>query len=158
MSKSNAVAVVLSCALLTSCVPGPESPKGFSLPLGDKVRGEKVFAKYQCLACHTLADKEDDDLIYELQERVPLGGRVSNIVTYADLVTSIINPSHKISTRLQRDKVAEENKSKMQNFNDVMTVSELVDLVSFLQPKYQLQPYTPTAYQTYYFDNEANKN
>ena len=89
---------------------------------------------------------------------MPLGGKVSNIVTYADLVTSIINPSHKISTRLHHDKVAQENKSKMQNFNDVMTVSELVDLVSFLQPKYQLHPYTPTAYQAYYFDNEANKN
>lgn len=158
MRTVTAVCFAFSFAILSSCTQGPESPRGFSLPPGDKVLGEQVFLNYQCFTCHSLNGKQDGTLTSELEELVPLGGKVSSVVTYADLVTSIINPSHKLSKILHKDLVTVENKSKMQNFNDVMTVTELVDLVSFLQPKYELQLYTPTAYQTYYFDNEANKN
>jgi cytochrome c2 len=47
------VVSVLSIKLL-GCSPGHESPKGFSLPQGDAVEGEKVFMQYQCMACHNL--------------------------------------------------------------------------------------------------------
>jgi hypothetical protein len=37
----------------------------------------------------------------------------------------------------------------MKVFNDVMTVTELIDLVSFLQPNYSLKPYQQNRYQYY---------
>ena len=40
-------------------------------------------------------------------------------------------------------------KSKMKIFNDEMTVTELIDLVTFLQPNYTLVPYQHTKYQYY---------
>lgn len=38
----------------------------------------------------------------------------------------------------------------MRNYNDVMTISELVDLVAFLETHYELNPYLRTEYRMYY--------
>jgi hypothetical protein len=35
-------------------------------------------------------------------------------------------------------------------YNDVMTVSQLADIVAFLQAHYELQPYEPTSYPDFY--------
>ncbi|RGP39356.1 hypothetical protein BPTFM16_03005 [Altererythrobacter insulae] len=37
----------------------------------------------------------------------------------------------------------------MKIFNEVMTITELINLVSFLQSNYTLVPYQPTKYQYY---------
>lgn len=157
MIFSAALILILS-GLLTSCFTGPDSPLGFSLPKGDASKGEQVMLKHQCLDCHTLNGYDNDKQHADITEKLPLGGKSTEIVSYSELVTSVINPSHKFSRKLPLDNVQNEGQSKMISFNDVMTVTELVDLVSFLQPKYELQPYTPTAYRFYYFQNEANKN
>jgi hypothetical protein len=41
----------------------------------------------------------------------------------------------------------------MRNYNDVMTVQELVDLVTFLQAEYELEPYPNMKYRHYYPHN-----
>jgi mono/diheme cytochrome c family protein len=138
--------------VLVACSYGPDSPKGFSLPEGNAVKGEQVFMQYQCLSCHTLKDQQDDSLIKEFDSPVPLGGTSSLVKTYAQLVTSIINPSHKLAPRSQSitEKITHaDGSSKMRMFNDVMTVQELIDLVAFLQPKYEVKPITYTHYGQY---------
>ena len=40
--------------------------------------------------------------------------------------------------------------SRMPNYNDVMTVQELIDLVAYLQPQYEVIRVTPLSYDTYY--------
>ena len=67
-------------------------------------------------------------------------GWSSATTTYADLVTSIINPSHRLSAYYPRAKAEAGGESRMHNYNDVMTVQELVDIVSFLQTEYELTP------------------
>jgi hypothetical protein len=42
--------------------------------------------------------------------------------------------------------VATDGASQMRNYNDVMTVAQLADLVTFLQSHYTLVPYEPTHY------------
>jgi sulfur-oxidizing protein SoxX len=79
---------------------------------------------------------------------VRLGGQVSRIKTYGDLVTSIINPSHKLSRGNNRMTVSQAGKSKMTVYNEVMTVQQLVDLTTFLQDTYTV--YDP-AYKIYYY-------
>ncbi|GAA0374893.1 hypothetical protein GCM10009092_43910 [Bowmanella denitrificans] len=136
--------------LLLSCSQGADSPRGFSLPEGNPAKGELVFRKYQCLACHSLKGFEDDSTEKQLPTPVRLGGNVSQIKTYAELVTSVINPSHKIAQHYVPSMVSDDQgHSKMRNYNDLMTVSELVDLVAFLQPQYQLVPYRRTDYPTF---------
>ena len=64
---------------------------------------------------------------------IALGGEVTRIQTYGELVTSIINPSHRLAEGYPVDTVSVDGKSRMRNYNDVMTVTELTDLVMFLQ-------------------------
>jgi len=150
MNKSIILLPLFVLALsLQGCFPGPESPKGFSLPKGDAVEGEKVLMKYQCLACHHLEGIDYETLNKELQPPVILGGASTRVKTYADLVTSIINPSHKLARNYHLSLIQQGGVSKMPIFNDVMTVTELVDLVTFLQPKYNVKPYQYTHYGHY---------
>ncbi|MCI2284224.1 cytochrome C [Colwellia sp. MSW7] len=150
--------VVTLFAILTlfACNQGVDSPQGFSLPKGNIVKGEAAFMKYQCLACHSLenysVNRDDYELITkEFKQPIPLGGTSAVVTTYAQLVTSIINPSHKIAKKanLSEEVTNEDGSSKMRIYNDVMTVSELIDLVAFLQPKYKIKPPTYTQYNRY---------
>lgn len=131
------LSIVLTLGL-QACKPGPESLIGFSLPKGDAVEGEKVFMKYQCLACHNLEGFAYDMVNKEFEPPVLLGGTSIRVTTYADLVTSVINPSHKLTRNYQLALIQHDGVSKMLVFNDVMTVTELINLVTFLQPKYKV--------------------
>ncbi len=152
MFKLKTLLVVL--LLMVGCQPSVDSPRGFSLPEGDAELGQEVFVKYQCLACHSLQGMTDDTVISQLENPVKLGGESSKVVTYADLVTSIINPSHRIARGYPRQSVAPEGVSTMEVYNDVMTVTELVHLVSYLQGHYKLVPHRPINYNYYYLPGE----
>ena len=80
---------------------------------------------------------------------IELGGEVSRIKTYGELVTSIINPSHRLAKGYSAEYVQDDGVSKMPVYNDAMTVTQLVDLVAFLQSKYTLKEYEPTVYVPY---------
>lgn len=144
--------VVLSIIIilvLQACNPGPDSVKGFRLPQGDATEGEKVFMKYQCLACHNLDGFAYDMVNKEFEPPVLLGGTSTRVKTYAELVTSVINPSHELANKYQLALIQEDGVSKMLVFNDVMTVTELVNLITFLQPKYKVPHYEDTHYGPY---------
>jgi mono/diheme cytochrome c family protein len=134
---------------LISCDLGPDSPRGFSLPQGDVDKGAMVLTKYHCLACHQVKGIEQAVGINNPDLNIRLGGKSTQVKTYAELVTSVINPSHKLAKGYSLTILAVEGESKMRNFNDVMSVTELVDLVTFLQPHYELVPYRRTDYQFY---------
>jgi hypothetical protein len=135
---------------LISCDLGPESPRGFSLPQGNIEDGKRVLIMYQCLACHRLNGLEPPaDLVDNPDISVLLGGESVKIKTYADLLTSVINPSHKFARGYKLDDVQIDRVSKMTNYNDVMTVTELINLVTFLQSNYALIPYKGSNYQHY---------
>ncbi len=149
--KSMLLALLMLGALmitLTACDTGPNSPRGFSLPAGDAERGKQVFLYTGCLSCHSIEGVESDIAI-ELETPVKLGGKVTRIKTYGELVTSVINPSHKIAKGYKPVNVQEEGVSKMRNYNDTLTVTQLIDLVTFLETHYELVAYDPTKYQTY---------
>jgi mono/diheme cytochrome c family protein len=120
----------------------------FSLPEGNAESGKIVFSNLQCIACHTLEGFEDKGIKRALD--VQLGGEKTRPYTYAELVTSIINPSHKLASGYAKESVSVQGVSMMRNYNDVMTVSELIDLVTFLESKYSLEPITRTDYSVYH--------
>ncbi|WP_347332395.1 c-type cytochrome [Marinimicrobium locisalis] len=137
--------------LLAACSKGPDSPRGFSLPEGDVERGEQVFLQYDCLSCHRLQGYDAVVKDRELEKPIVLGGTVTKVKTYAELLTSVINPSHRLASGYERDQVTgDDGESLMRNYNDVMTVSELIDLVAFLEAHYDLDPYAQSHYQMYY--------
>ena len=146
--------VIAALALLSGCDAGPKSARGFSLPDGDIDKGREVFVELQCNACHYVGDVEQlasGDADDEDRISVMLGGRVGSVKTYGELVTSVINPSHRLIRRYPEADVTDQiGQSLMRNYNDVMTVQQLVDVVAFLQSNYVLEPYDRTAYRVYY--------
>lgn len=149
MNKQFWLFAPLSLLLLVGCEVGPESGKGFTLPEGDASVGQALFSEFECNACHVLAGDDSIQQPENAQLSIPLGGKVTRIETYGELVTSVINPSHKLSRRLPEEAVSEEGGSRMKNYNDVMTVAQLIHIVEFLQQQYELEIYVPTMYPVY---------
>lgn len=142
-------AALAGLCLTCGCTPAPTSGKGFTLPTGDVEKGRAVFTEHNCQQCHKVADVEQPDED-EREMDIVLGGEVSRISTYGELVTSIINPSHKLAKGHLQEAVSEDGESKMTNYNDVLTITELIDLVAFLQSKYSIRPPDVTNYPMYY--------
>ncbi len=120
----------------------------FVLPPGDAEAGQATFVELGCNNCHSVTDKVEHAPAEGNPIHVELGGTVTRIKTYPDLVTSIINPSHKLSRGANAMTVTEEGESKMPVYNDVMTVQQLVDLTTFLEQTYQV--WVPP-YNVYYY-------
>jgi sulfur-oxidizing protein SoxX len=122
---------------LTGCNRDRMSERGFSLPEGDAVAGREAFLYMQCNQCHTINGEE----LPEIPGAVPyveLGGTVTRIKSYGELVTSVINPSHKLADGYPGSLVSVDGESNMYVYNRHMTVQELIDLVMFLQPFYEV--------------------
>ena len=116
------------------------SERGFRLPDGNAAAGRETFVYMHCNQCHTIQN-EELPAIQGFDPYVELGGAVTRVKTYGELVTAIINPSHKLADGYPQDLITEDgDKSKMYNYNGFMTVQELTDIVMFLQPHYDVVP------------------
>lgn len=141
---------LVACLLLVAgCGTGPKGSMGFTLPDGDPKTGKLLFTAFQCSSCHTIKGVDQPEAP---ELKVALGGETSRIQTYGELVTSIVNPSHKLAKKYAEELVSVDGVSRMRNYNDVMTVSQLIDLVAFVQSSYKLEAYKPTDYEHYRFD------
>lgn len=132
--------VVCGAVFLMGC---NEQERGFALPEGDIEQGKAVYTRLSCNECHSIAEiawKGGPDNL-----NIQLGGALPTKKTYGELVTSVINPSHKIAmsyTQKNGTATTAAGLSKMDNYNYVMTVQELIDLVAFLQSEYKIKvPY-----------------
>jgi hypothetical protein len=136
--------------LLAVAACSPESSYGFRLPDGDPAAGQRAFVDLRCNACHDVAGVPVEYL--EGVVHVTLGGETTHLRTYGELVTSIINPSHRIAPRDLETGVLPEGQSVMSfaYLNDVMTVRQLVDLVAFLQPTYEVVAPPPATWAPYH--------
>ena len=150
MKTITQIAMVVAAVFLAACDPGPKSSAGFTLPDGDAEQGKTNYIKFRCNLCH------DSEAVPQLESEdapeisVTLGGETTRIRTYGELVTSIINPSHRVARRSSPELADEGGQSRMLNYNDVMTVTEMIDLVAFVQSSYRLSPYKPSAYPVYW--------
>lgn len=139
---------VVLLMLLGAACSGPKSGAGLRLPDGDVERGKAAFLELKCNTCHTVAGTEMSapGKDYAYVRVVVLGGEVRQVKTYGALVTSIINPSHSLAPGYPKELVTKGNESAMPNFNDKMTVRQLIDLVAFLQSRYEFVPPEPVTY------------
>ena len=142
MKFANVTITALTLLMLTAC-----NNNQFSLPEGNLEIGKTVFTDLQCIACHSLDGVHDTGTQRAINVR--LGGSKTRVYTYEELLTSIINPSHKLAPGYPKDEVSFQGKSKMRNYNDLMTVGELIVLVTFLESKYTLKPIRRTEFPIY---------
>ena len=147
MNSHSTFLLLVMLAVVLGCSPSPKSGQGFTLPEGNRQAGEATFVQLQCNACHSVSGIDQPMEGGGPQMSIGLGGEVGRIATYGELVTSIINPSHRIASSVKVD--GDDSESQMRSYNDEMTVKQLCDLVAFLQSKYKLREYDPTLYPEY---------
>jgi sulfur-oxidizing protein SoxX len=153
MTKLLPTAIALLCtALLGACRTYPDYASEFRFPIlrGDIQRGQAAFVELGCHMCHTVDGIELPNSPSLRPVTVTLGGDLIFAKTYGDLVTSIINPDHVISekwleqlppaTRSQVD-------SSPMYVDPDMRVTQLIDIVAFLNSRYRLLP----GYTEYYY-------
>jgi len=139
MTRKTVMLLVLAALTgLSACEADRMSEKGFSLPEGNALNGKEAFVYMHCIECHTVVDEEFPTLALAEPPYVELGGKVTRVKTYGELVTAIINPSHKLARGYPLEQVTNDGQSKMPIYNGYMTVQELIDIVSFLQPHYDV--------------------
>ena len=134
--------------MFTAACTNVKSAAGFRLPDGDVERGRAAFLEMKCYTCHTVkgTDIPSPGKDYAYVRVVVLGGEIRQVKTYGELVTSIINPSHVLAPGYPKELIAKDGQSIMPDFNDKMTIRQLIDLVAFLQSRYELVLPEPATY------------
>jgi sulfur-oxidizing protein SoxX len=134
--------VALFLLVLTSCATHPDYATQFRIPeeWGSIAEGQATFVALECHQCHTVNGVDLAPYEGDSPAMLELGGTIVYAKTYADLVTSIINPNHVVSeeylSTLPRD--ARRGTTTLMPFKDQMTVAQLIDLVTFLNSRYVL--------------------
>jgi len=134
--------------LVPGCDQDRMSGLGLVLPEGEAQAGKLAFIELRCYRCHSVAGSELPVTELETTIEYRLGGEISRVKTYGELVTSIVNPTHVVSERYIRSlgELAEAGviESPMPAINERMTVSQLIDVVTFLNSSYEsTSPTTP---------------
>jgi len=138
LPKITTILLLAALTAFTGCEADRMSEKGFSLPEGNALAGKEAFVYMHCHECHTIAGEELPTLAMADPPYVALGGKVTRVKTYGELVTAIINPSHKLAQGYAAELVTNDGESKMPMYNGYMTVQELIDIVAYLQPHYDV--------------------
>lgn len=122
--------------LLGSIGCEPQSQE-FALPEGNIDNGQALFVSFSCTSCHTVRNLELPVPEAKGPVSISLGGGVGKMKSYSELVTSVINPSHRLVRYRRADEISQTGESLMSIYNDTMTVTELVDIVAFLDSRYE---------------------
>lgn len=131
---------LVAAALVAGCAYTPIF--GFPVEQGDIDAGRQAFIDHQCHQCHSVAGVRFPTLAGAQAPLLELGGETVYVKSYADIMTSIINPDHRISERYRDEQVLRGTipvDTPMPTPQiDNMTVRQLIDLVAFLDSRYEL--------------------
>jgi hypothetical protein len=149
------VAAVALAATLAACAPSTALVVRF--PLGNVQRGREAFVALECHTCHRIEGVELAPPPQPSSISVALGGHTPRIETYGDIITAIVNPSHRLA-RSYRSDVGRDRLSPMaaEFLNDVMTTQQLVDVAAFLRTEYDYIPPPPPPYWESYQDGDRD--
>lgn len=145
---TSGLGIGVAALLLTACQPSEGG--AYTFPEGDLGKGRQTFIDLGCISCHTVdGARALRDGMDEAERTIVLGGEKTRVYSYGELVTSIVNPTHKVSQTRLGTMVQNDGDSLMRDYNDIMTVTELMDLVTFLEAHYTLKPYERTDFPVY---------
>jgi mono/diheme cytochrome c family protein len=122
---------------LSGCNVSEEWRNQIHLPSGDATNGEALFASVGCAGCHAVGDDEFEGGAEAGSVRVRLGSKTGRRMSYGQLVTSIVNPSHRLAPQYFSENITKDGESLMVNYNDALTVTQLTDVVAYLQTHYE---------------------
>ena len=155
--RTLSVTLLALCALicLAACTQDDRRQGNIYLPEGDAAKGEIHFVSLGCVACHSVVGADLPEPVEAGPVRVRLGSRTGRALSYGEIVTSIVNPSHRLSARYRKDTVSRNGKSIMMSFNDVLTVTQLTDIAAYLQAHYEEAWRPGYQYPVYSYDDDS---
>lgn len=107
-------------------------------PLGDATKGKSLFESKLCSRCHTVEGAKFPEYDLPAIDFIHLAGENNRGWNRDIYATQIMDPQHLISPDHQKamlrigDRLAAEN-SPMLDYNQSLTMGDLVDLVTFLE-------------------------
>jgi len=137
--------------VLTACSEEGKPVRGFYLPQGDAAAGQEVFIGYKCYSCHDIPGVEMPERAFDPPFVVTLGGKIQRVNNYGELLTAVVYPDHRLAQDYLAQLMAAQKEagvSPMPYFGDEMTVTELINLVEFLNGQYERL--LPQDYNGYY--------
>lgn len=148
-SLFNSLLALCMLTCLSACDRDNRRQVDIYLPEGDAAKGKMHFVSLGCVSCHSVIGADLPEPAEEGPVRVLLGSHTGLKMSYGQLVTSIVNPSHRLSPRYRKDRISREGESLMTFYNDVLTVTQLTDLVAFLQAHYETADRPDYEYRAY---------
>lgn len=136
-TSAGSALLLLPLVWTTACASTEPQTRGFALPPGDPTAGQLAFQELRCTACHQVDEVALPKPVADPPVPLVLGGRRLVVPNDAELVTAIIYPEHRITPMIAEKAGIEGELSRMGDYKPVMTVQQLVDLVSFLKAHYQ---------------------
>lgn len=112
---------------------GMQASWRFTLPKGDPVEGRKVFVELECYKCHEI---KGETLPAVAKGDKGVGPELSQMAAMHPIeffAESIMNPNAVIDPDAkEKGYLGADGKSKMPNYNDVLTVKQVADLATYL--------------------------
>ncbi len=128
--------VVAIVSLPRSQSQAPRVPEDwrFTLPDGDAMEGEKVFAKMQCYSCHTVPGRHFVDPAEKPGEIGPDLTAAYARLPREYLAESIVNFERFLAHgNFQLKYTALDGTSRMGDYSRIMIVRELIDVVEYIK-------------------------
>ena len=105
----------------------------FTLTKGDASAGRKLFVELECYKCHEVAGEKFPKVAEADKGVGPELSQMASMHPFEFFAESIINANAVVdSDAKERGYIGADGKSKMPDYNDVLTVKQLADLTSYL--------------------------
>lgn len=112
---------------------GMASDWKFTLPKGDPAEGRKIFAEVECYKCHEVKGEKFPSVAEGEKGIGPELSEMAGMHPPEFFAESIINPNAVIDPDAKKlGYVGEDGKSKMPDYNSVLTIKQVVDLASYI--------------------------
>jgi mono/diheme cytochrome c family protein len=120
---------------------GMSSDWKFTLPKGDPAEGRKILVEVECYKCHEVKGEKFPALAEGEKGVGPELSQMAGMHPPEFFAESIINPNAVIDPDAQKlGYVGEDGKSKMPDYNSVLTVKQVVDLAAYIASLKGLKP------------------
>ena len=105
----------------------------FTLPQGDPNQGRKIFVELECYKCHEIKGETFPAVAKGEKGVGPELSLMAGMHPVEFFAESIMNPNA-VTDPAAKEKgyLGEDGKSKMPNYNDILTVKQVVDLAAYL--------------------------
>ena len=105
----------------------------FSLPKGDPVEGREIFVAVECYKCHEVKGEKFPQVAEREKGVGPELSQMAWMHPVEFFAESIVNPNAVIdASDKAKGYLGEDGKSKMPDYNNILTVKQVADLAAYL--------------------------